>query len=151
MIATSINMQIDTFTLLSRAAVQLNTSRRAIIVRLLMRIMHNISRHQGGFTSVRYQPGNSEKRWHCFSIRFKPDENEFFMDLRKLCKCSVSLLVAIAVEKYLDEMIRNKKRTVYNNIMFENYLLSRTAVDGIISWQIHWGTPKSAINGIKLE
>jgi hypothetical protein len=143
MIATSINIRNEIFGTLSRAAVKLSISRRDIIVRLLMRIMRNIDKHQGGFTSVRYQPDGPGSGWHCFSIKLNPDENEFFSDLRKICKCSVSLLVAMAVEKYLNDMLEEKLKAIYNKSPFVNYIIHRELVDRVICWRIYWGVPEN--------
>jgi hypothetical protein len=144
MIATSINMHVDTLGLISRGAAKLDISKRALIVRLLMRIMRDVGRFQRGFSTVKYQPDDNDGRWHCFSIRFKPDENEFFTDLRNFCKCSVSLLVAIAAEKYLAEILGENENEVYNNALFRNYNVRKEVTDGIIYWIISWGRGKNS-------
>jgi hypothetical protein len=142
MIATTINIHISTMTALSRAAIKLNVTRREIIVRLLMRVMRDCDDYRREFSTVRYQSDDRERRWHCFSIKFKNDENEFFTDLRKLCKCSISLLVAIAVKRYLKQMIVEIEKGVHKYAPFRYYLLQQVVVNGIICWQLYWGNPR---------
>jgi hypothetical protein len=141
-IATSINMHVKTYAVLERAAVKLHTSRREVVVRALMRIMSKVDTFQGWFTSVKYQPDDAGLKWRCFPIKLKPDEYEFFTDLRKVCKCSVSLLVAIALEKYLDEVLDESRDGVYNNTLFKNYLIRRMYISGVVCWMLCWGYPK---------
>jgi len=134
-------MHLDTLVALSVAATRLKMSRRDVIVRLLMRIMRDIDSFPGGFKTVTYQPDDAKERWHCFSIKFKHDENEYFTDLRNVCKCSVSLLVGIAVKKYLDELLNDIEKAIYNYKPFSCYMLQREDSCGIICWRIYWGIP----------
>jgi hypothetical protein len=141
MFASSINMHQDTLARLSYAAVKLNTSRREVIVRLLMRVMRDIDAFRRGPGTVCYQPDDREGRWHCFAVKFKTDENEFFADLRKLCKCSVSFLVAIAVEKYLDDMLEENRKGIYDYTGFSGYQILKELSCGILCWRHYWGNP----------
>ena len=117
-----------------------------------MRLMRDLDHAKGDFdfTTVKYQSDDMPENWHCFHVRFKPDEYEFFIDLGKVCKCSVSLLVALAVDRYTDELIKEKavKKDVDNYILFKHYLLNKVIVDGIICWQMYWGIP---INHLKTQ
>jgi hypothetical protein len=142
-IATSINMQNRIFDVISCAAVKRSTSKREIIVRLLMMVMRDVEKFRKDFIAVRYQPDDSLGRWYCFSIKFKPDESEFFSDLRKLCKCSVSLLVALAVEKYLDELMSSMVKKVINYPRFSGYRIICKIDSGTVTWKICWGTPST--------
>ncbi|OHD63030.1 MAG: hypothetical protein A2176_09420 [Spirochaetes bacterium RBG_13_51_14] len=74
----------------------------------------------------------------------KPDEYEFFLDLRKVFKQSVSRLVAYAIDKYLDE-ITQKIRKGSDNYRFKNYAISRIIIEGVICWVLYWGVPRKLI------
>jgi hypothetical protein len=141
MLATSLNMHRDTLIVLTRAAVRMRISRREIIVRLLMRVMCEVDAYRRDHCNVAYQGDNTDKKWHCFPIKFNNDEREFFTDLRKICKCSVSLLVAIAVEKYLVDMISETIKGVYKNVRFNCHEIKKEIQCGLVCWQIHWGHP----------
>jgi hypothetical protein len=114
MIATTINMHPDTLTAVSRAARKLNTSRREIIVRLLRHMKDNIDAYQGGYTTVSYQRDDPEKKWRCFTIKLSPEDVECLGDMRYYTRCSVSLMVNMAAERYLDEVVQETHDAHHN-------------------------------------
>lgn len=138
MIATTLNMHADTFEKITERALKLNKSRHAVIVILMKKIMRDHESIKHVISSVRYQPDNDQEKWRCFHIRFRPEEYEFFMDLRKLCKCSVSLLIALAVERYIHELKIKYNKNVDNYHDFNNYKLRKICSTGYIIWQIYW-------------
>jgi hypothetical protein len=146
MLRTTINMRFDIFHKISLAASMLGKSRRQVVIKLLIRLMSDMERLQGGFMLVRYQERDPIKHWHCFSISFRRDENEFFTDLRKLGKFSVSRLVAIATELYLDELLR-EGGSMHNYARFEHYSIGRRTEGGIICWEMYWGDPTDTMKG----
>jgi hypothetical protein len=140
MLRTTININLDVLVEITAAAIRLEVSRRKLIVRLLMRIMRDISRYQGEFTLVKYQPYDPLGRWHHFPIVFRKDENEFFTDLRKFSKYSVSYLVAIAVREYLPEILAEQKKSRHN-YSYNEWALGLRMVRGALCWEIFWGDP----------
>jgi hypothetical protein len=151
MARTTLNINVDIFSRISTAATKLGKPRREVIVLLLMRIMQNHSMPHRGFTTVKYQPDDDKDKWHPFQICIRPDENEFFMDLRKFCKYSVSYLVAIAVEKYLDQLVDDAGGTgIHNYVYYRNYVIYREVVDGVISWRLYWGYPSEELKTFRL-
>ena len=138
MVATTINMHKDTLAKITNAAVRQKKSRHEIIIILLKRLLNDHEKIKHRFISIKYQSDDSSMMWHCFHIRFRPDEYEFFIDLRKLCKCSVSLLIAIAVNRYNNDLNTNDNKTVDKYQQFNKYILRKRFVDGIISWHIFW-------------
>jgi hypothetical protein len=149
---TTLNIHTDVMTQISHAATKINKSQRDIIVMLLIRIVQNHSGLQRGFTTVKYQPDAGKEAWHKFHICYRSDENEYFGDLRRFCKYSVSYLVAIAVEKYLDQLIGDKTEKGRDNYAcFRNYVLYQEVVDGILSWRIYWGFPLEELKTLHLR
>lgn len=139
MVATTLNLNIIILGKITKASSQLGKSRRYIIITLLKRIMHDHQSVMRGFVTVKYQAEDDRKNWHCFHIRFKEDEYEFFLDLRKLCKYSVSFLVAIAVDQYLDKLLADRGNNVDNYINFTNYVLHQETKKGIFYTCLIWG------------
>ena len=151
MISTTLNIHIDVLSKITDAAKHLDTSRKAVIVLLLKRMMKNHRFFTQSFSTVKYQQDDDKDNWHCFHIRFRPDENEFFVDLRKVCKFSVSCLLAMAVKQFLSELMRDiKKKLVDNYQDFKNYVLHKEIVEGILSWQIYWGLPMEHLKTLRL-
>lgn len=68
--------------------------------------------------------------------------------MRNFFRCSVSLLVAYAVNKYLDKYILSILRKVKafggDNYRFDNYILTKNLFDSSICWTIYWGDPPNA-------
>ena len=151
MLSTTINIKKEIFIKITKTAIFLKKSRCEIITLLLMRVMRDHQKIMNEFVTVKYQPDADKKKWHCFHIRFKHDEYEFFIDLRKVCKCSVSLLVAIAVDRYIDELIKNFQKGVDNNTLFSNYIFRRIIVEGIYCWHFYWGYPTEHIKTLRLQ
>ena len=100
---------------------------------------------------MKYQPDDVKKNWHCFHIRFREDENEFMVDLRKVCKFSVSYLLAKAVDLYLDKLWEEDvEKSVDNYRPFNNYVLHHEVVEGIISLHLYWGYPEKHLKTLRL-
>jgi hypothetical protein len=146
MLRTSINMRHDVFLKIGLAAVRLGRTRREVVLMLLSRIMRDIDRFQGGFTLVKYQPRDPMKKWHCVPISLRKNENEFVTDFRKLGKCSVSYLVAIATERYLEEL-QNDGDNRHNYAEFIHYAIGQRLEGGIICWELYWGDPGPSPRG----
>lgn len=150
MISTTINIHTDVLFKITFAAGLLDISKKDIIVMLMMRMMKDQHAFERYFTTVRYQPDDAKDKWHCFHVRLKADVNEYFVDLRKLCKCSVSCLLAIAVNRYLDDLLHDGENAVDNNPFFMNYVLFREVYDGIISWRFYWGYTEKLTKTLRL-
>ncbi len=142
MLRTSLNIHLDVLARIEAAAASLKLPHREIIVRLFMRVVRDYRRYPGGFTLVKYQAADPEKRWHCFPICYSKKENELVTDLRKFGKFSVSRFLAIAVHRYLDELVRATEKGMHNYIDPSSWSLGRKRVDGILCWEIYWGKPK---------
>ena len=150
MIATTLNIHISVLSKINYASQRLCKSRKKIIVMLLMKIMRDNCLFKQGFSTVKYQLDDIKCNWHCFHIRFREDENEYFVDLRKLTKYSVSCLLAMAVDRYLLKLMKHGRKSVDNNLYFTNYLLHREENDNIISWRLYWGFPTEHLKTLKL-
>jgi hypothetical protein len=145
MMRTSINMNLAVFLKIAFAAARLGKSRREVVIMLLNCVLRDIDRFQGGFTLVKYQPRDPQKLWHCFPMRFKKNENEFASDLRKLSKLTVSYLVAIATERYLNELVRDSEYR-HNYSKLPHYAIGQRTERGFICWELYWGDPAEAKN-----
>lgn len=147
-IRTTINIRHDVYERLSLAANRLNRPRRDVLMAVVMMLMADVERFQRSFRTVRYQPDCPKESWRCYSIVLRPDENEYCVDLRKACKCSVSLIVAMAVETYLDRLMAKGESGMHNYARFSSYVILRTQVDGVICWHYYWGNPYNHHNSL---
>lgn len=69
-----------------------------------------------------------------------------FIDLRKVCKRSVSLLVDIAIESYLSEVIEGftgKDKCGMDNYPYHHYVIIGETIENVVCWRIYWGFPEN--------
>ncbi len=139
MVRTSLNLHVDVFARLKMTADAWDASIRDVIVCILKKVMNDIEKFPVGTGAVKYQERDSAENWHNFCIRFKPDEFDFFTDLRKFNKHSLSLLVALAVKRYLSKISKKRQGGRHNYVEFHGYTIYRSAVNRIQRWHIYWG------------
>lgn len=135
---TTLNIHHCIMEKITGAAMAKKITRSEMIVLLLNKVLENT--HEPFFLGkmIKYQERKRQDEWHRFHIVLRPDEYEFFLDLRKLLKMSVSLILAYAVEKYLKHIM---KRNTTDNYLHRNYLMIKELVDGIKCWKFYWGYP----------
>jgi hypothetical protein len=137
-VETTVLIRIDLLNRIAKAAQSRGISRSRLIIILLMKIMKEPPHTPRLGRLVEYQARRDGYDLHPFHISFKEDENEYFQDLRKLLKMSLSLILAFAVERYLNA---SKRDTLTDNNLFRNYFIIKELVDSIICWKIYWGHP----------
>jgi predicted DNA-binding ribbon-helix-helix protein len=99
-IRTTVNMTLDRYKKIESIANKRGISLGVLIKVSIKNLSSEIRNH--GFQSrvMSYQePANNWKKPH---INLTPIEYEMFKDLQKHCKCCLSLLAAIAIDKYTD-------------------------------------------------
>ena len=139
MIETTINIHIKTMEKINKISSVCNISRNKVIKNLLKRVMDKELNSFPINRCVKYQKSDSKENWHKFHILLDVDEYEYFLDLRKLLKKSVSAIVAYAIEKYFKEMINFK---IIDNYLFKNYVIVKEIINDVITWRLFWGYPE---------
>ena len=114
-------------------------TRTSIIKLLIQRIMKDNWRMIKSCSRVKYQERDVKENWSRVNIVFNEYEYEYCQDMRKFFKMSISLILAYAVLRYLDELLKSNERT--DNYFYCNYLFLRKIIDNTICWQIYWGIP----------
>ncbi len=135
---TTLNMYCTIQKRIIRYACAQGVSPSAVVMRLMKRVMAEIQDPDGIGTMVKYQKRRPREDWHNFHLQLNPDEYECMLDLRKILKMSVSLIVAYAVEKYLDD---NFKFNFSDNYFVINYVIIKEIINNIICWKLFWGNP----------
>ncbi|MBN2160451.1 MAG: hypothetical protein JW807_13740 [Spirochaetes bacterium] len=143
MIETTLYLRNYQRTRLLEAVVTTGQPRGRIISALMKKIAGDHGKLIRSWSRVKYQDRSGEKGRE-FHVTLKPDEYEFFQDLRKFFKRSVSGLVADAVDKYLDEVIEEITKET-DNYWYSNYALSSIIIDGVVCWILYWGIPKKLL------
>ncbi|MFC1670500.1 hypothetical protein ACFL20_08910 [Spirochaetota bacterium] len=138
-IQTTLNINKATLKDITKVSNFSGKSRTEVIVMLLKKIMKNESGKACIHRTIKYQKYDDKGNWHTFHITFKGDEYEYFLDLRKLLKMSLSNIVAFAVRKYIKSIMSEEST---DNYMFSNYILAKEDANGIIYWKLFWGIPQ---------
>ena len=94
---------------------------------------------------VSYQKRARREDWHRFHVRFREDDYEYCLDLRKLLKMSVSNILHYAVKKYLKKSLKKLRS---DNYRFVNYVILKEIVQDVICWTFMWGYPPTMGNCI---
>jgi len=151
MIDTTLNIHVNILSRINHAALKLGKPRKEVIIFLLKRLMEDTGVLNSDFSTVKYQEDADPEHWRCFHIRFREDDYEYFLDLRKFSKSSVSCLLAMAVTRYLESLVEDfKTGAVDNYSLFRNYVLHWEVVEGIIAWHIYWGFPGNHLQTMRL-
>lgn len=134
---TTININLEIMKKIENASKKLEISCSDVIIILMKNVMADLKNHEDLGIMVRYQkssPGN----WHVFHINLRQDDYEYFLDLRKLMKMSVSNILAYAVMKYL---IIIRRKNITDKYLFKNYVIFKELIDSVITWRLVWGFP----------
>ena len=145
-IDTTIRLKVTVFNEVTKAAKKLQVSKSHVIKELLKLVMNNKAKKAVIGRAVLYQEADPVKEnWKTFHITFREDENEYFPDLRKILKESVSRLVAVAVKEYLNVLLGRESdpTSETDNYRFFHYIISPSTEHGVISWRIFWGLPEN--------
>jgi hypothetical protein len=128
---------------LERGVVLFGRSRTFIIKQLMQRLMDDNQNLISLSSRIKYQERDDKANWRILHIVFNEYEYEYYLDMRKFYKMSVSLLLAYAVKQYLNEIINESLDNKINNdnYLYRYYTFTKQKVDGIVCWQIYWGLP----------
>ena len=143
-IESTIHVHKSILEVLNKSAETTGRTRTSIIKFLMQRVMGNNQKMLKSYSRVRYQERDVKENWHRLHIVMNEYEYEYYFDMRKFYKMSVSFILAYAVKRYLDEIVnelldRNIRTDKY---YFRNYIFMKETIDGITCWRIYWGIPQ---------
>jgi hypothetical protein len=144
LIKTTIYMHNEILRKINEIVQNNKKARGNLITLLLKRAMQDNKRLMKRHGSIKYQESDKPKQWKTIHVKFNEDDYEYFIDMRKLYKMSVSLILAYAVRNYFFEMANKLKRKLLSGNYFPNgYFFNRELVDGIVCWRLYWGFPNN--------
>ena len=139
LIETTLYVNKSILDMLNRGVIITGGSRTHMIKILMQMVMKNNRRLLKSNSRVQYQKRDEKENWRRLHIVLNEYEYEYYLDMRKFFKMSVSYILAYAVMRYLNELLKKNKNT--DNYCFNNYVFMKKIEGGIICWQIHWGLP----------
>lgn len=140
-IHTTVNLNTKHTILLNESSLKLNIKRSKLVVLLLRKLLANWKHKKCEFMSVKYQRNTEVEGWKKAHVFFEPVDYEVFTDMRNCFKWSVSALLAMAISKYLNEILSIEKK--YFKSYCDNYRIHGYARDGKLNkndicWHIIW-------------
>ncbi|MBN2158215.1 MAG: hypothetical protein JW807_02380 [Spirochaetes bacterium] len=145
---TTLNVHVDILEPIVSAAKAKGVSRSKMITILIKKAMDDIPNPARMGTMVRYQKRRKPEEQQPVNVQLRVDDYEYFQDLRKLRKMSISLILAYAVKKFLPKILKNKNT---DNYRYQNYVVIRETIENITSWRLIWGYPPHIQNYIKFS
>ena len=135
---TTLNVHTEILEKIKDAAVSKGISCSRMISILMQKVMGEDIQYVRMGRLVQYQKRRRKEDWRKFHVTWREDEYEYYTDLKKILKRSVSLLLAYAVKRYLQEIINDKSTDNYR-YFFRNYVAIRENIGNIICWKLIWG------------
>ncbi|TAL29740.1 MAG: hypothetical protein EPN93_20595 [Spirochaetes bacterium] len=129
---TTMNIHLAEWIKISWVAARLAKTKREVIIMLLARLMPELEQLQGEFTTVKYQEDDPEGWWHRYTILIRSDELEFWSNIRRLCKLSLSNLIAMAVEKHWGRLLEEQTQEIHKYVRFIQYKVLRGGNFGLM-------------------
>ncbi|MBN1534208.1 MAG: hypothetical protein JXA20_16165 [Spirochaetes bacterium] len=131
-------MSKSTLLKLDSLAQERGNSRSVIITALLKCAMKDTNKFTQYNRRIQYQKRRDKNEWVQIHVYIHTREYEYFLDMRRLFKRSVSLMISIAIDVYSNEIL---KRDPDNNL-FKHHIIIQEQIDGVIYWRIYWGFPR---------
>lgn len=144
MIKTTMNLREEVYERLTSASVMTGRSRRDIVSALLNHVMRAGRCKAVACGGIRYQQRDGDVRWRCLHIGLEQDEYEFFLDLKKIMKMSVSFIISWAIEFFLDKFIKTVLIGGDNN-RYKNYAMYSVTIGNVFHIILCWGIPSRLI------
>ncbi|MCP4134916.1 MAG: hypothetical protein GY754_28335 [bacterium] len=144
-INTTIHINIELLGKLEAASEQLKMSRSDIIILLLNRVMDKKEIPIEMFKQIKYQFRDLASNWKRIHVYPEAHDYEMWLDLRKILKRSVSLVLAIAINEHLDQLVNelSAAEVPENPDSYPNrYLFLARDSCGIQKFVIYWGFPE---------
>lgn len=104
-IETTINIEKKLLFQLNEVSESFNISKSKLLCMLMQEFTQDPMCKPAVYCRVKHQKKSDKKIWHKLHVSFREDFYEKALDLRKLCKLSVSFLCALAIRKFLQKLI----------------------------------------------
>ena len=135
---TTINIRTDILEQITSAAQAQSISCSELIALLIQKATADIANPGRIGRMVKYQSRRTSPEWRVFHVQVREDMYEYWLDLRRLLKMSVSLILAYEVKKFLYKLMKNNST---DNYRYKNYIIMQEIIDSVIIWKFIWGYP----------
>jgi hypothetical protein len=141
MIRTTVNMTREVYEMICSVSRKSGMSKTTVI-KILLRKISTKEKRVKMWKRIEYQKRNSSQEWQTFHLSIEEAEYEYYLDLRKLLKKSLSLIIFIAANEFIEIV----NTTLSDNYPFFNYIITSSETTfGIQKWSVYWGIPEEII------
>ena len=136
-IDTNINITDKNHKLLEKNAFKMNITKNELVVKLLTAYLNNQSKNYEVFKRVKYQKKKKHEIWNPIHVWLSPEFYEKCINLRVFHKLSLSNILTLAIQLYLNKIIKG----VADNFT-KNYIFLYTDLYECPIFIIAWGYPR---------
>jgi hypothetical protein len=144
MIDTTINIDRELLDRLEQAVCVSGIPREKIISCLMQRVGSREMKRLSPWCQVKYQARREKAQWKKLHLDLRGDEYEYYNDLKKVMKLSVSHIIAMAIEQYLEEIVKLLNDCT-DNYHYHNYIFSVFRIDDVVCLVFYWGIPRKLL------
>ncbi len=138
---TTVNIDIEVYRKLTEAAKQRGISRSRLIAMLLEHLVWSENIPSKARGTVQHQDARPKENWKKLHVVLPNYVHDFFDDVRKLWKMSVSYLVAFAVEKFLTQLDNNMMETFADKYWYGGHTIVHFIQNDLQYMLCCWGIP----------
>lgn len=139
---TTINIDIEVYSKLSQAAAKHHVSRSRLIAVLIEQFVVKEKIPHISRGTVQYQQSRNKEQWRKLHVVLPIHVHDYFDDVRKLWKMSLSYLVAMVVEKYLFLLDENIIKTLADKYWHGGHTIIHFIDNGLQYMLCCWGVPE---------
>lgn len=144
MIKTSVYINTDKLVKVMEYSAANGLTYNEVITLLLKKMQADGGCNIRKFSAVKYQNDDPDKNWVTKTVYFEEICYEFFTDMRKFFKESVSLLLSKAIELFLNTILSEVKEILLN-YADSDWDIRRDDVESGVIWTIFWIKPTKYI------
>ena len=145
-IQTSINVLTEIMEKIEYAAYITGRSRNEMIILLIMEAIKKKDTSIRYGRSVQYQENAPKESWERPHVYLTEYEREYFLDVRKFLKMSVSYLLALAVREYLNDILKKltepESLKDWDNYLYNGYAFAYGVCKSSLHLGVYWGKPE---------
>ncbi len=141
MIHTSININCKVKNKIEKLSRRYEVHQNTIIRNALCKFARENKKLKTG-SAVQYQHSDEDGKFKPFHVVLSVNEYEIFTDLRDFCKLSVSLILALMIDKLYNDISNNKNDDIKMMNNYSSFLYSISLIQNINQkkWIIKWKT-----------
>ncbi len=151
-INTTYVMCDEVIALLTEAEEKTKWPREKLLLLAMRKMMKDYEVYERADGRIEYQKRFDEKSGHRINkqrvkMRVHSFDYNYYQDMRRIFRRSISLVMAIAVRTYLETIVeailsKTNDTVLADTYPFQNYAIMGKCIENIPTWRIWWGVPE---------